>query len=65
MVNERLFDGLSTMILESDIDFGLINYQRRKSSKLKDSLHKFDIDYTMVEVNFSETEELSLIHILM
>lgn len=57
VVNERLFDGLSTMILESDIDFGLINYQRRKSSKLKDSLHKFDIDYTMVEVNFSETEE--------
>lgn len=57
VANEAAFDGITTEILESDIDFGLINYQRRKSSTLKDVLHKFEMKYTDVLFEFIETKE--------
>lgn len=59
IVNEDVFDGFTTNFLETDIDFGLINFQRRKSSTLKDSLHKFPINFKEVEVNFIETDNFT------
>ncbi len=40
-----------------DIDFGHINYKRRKSSLLKESLYKFELDYQTVNYNFVESKE--------
>lgn len=57
VVNEAEFDGLTTELLESDIDFGLINFQRRKSSTLKDVLHKFEVKHSDVLFEFIETKE--------
>ncbi len=54
-VNEAHFTSFETEVLTSDLDFGLINYTRRKDASLKDSLHKYKIDYQTVEVKFAET----------
>lgn len=59
IVNEDVFGGFFTDFLETDIDFGLINFQRRKSSTLKDSLHKFVIDFKEVEVEFLKTSKFT------
>lgn len=57
VINEALFTGMETNILETDLDFGHINYQRRKSGTLKDSLHKFEIDYQEVFINYQTDKE--------
>lgn len=57
VINEKYFDGTETKSLVSDIDFGHINFQRRKSSTLKDSLHKFPIKYQEVSVNFLKRDD--------
>lgn len=59
VINEKYFVGNETRALVSDIDFGHVNFQRRKSSTLKDSLHKFEIKYQEVDVNFLQSKEFS------
>lgn len=54
--NEAMFDCPKTEVLTSDIDFGYINFHRRKDTNLKDALHKYHDEYREVEIHFKETD---------
>ncbi len=55
LVNQKHFDSFKTEEMTSDIDFGHINYSRRKDIGIKESLHQFKTDYQIVDFMFKES----------
>lgn len=55
--NEKVIFDFETDTLISDIDFKAINFQRRKDTNIKDSIHRFNIDYQEVPFTLDESED--------
>jgi NAD+ synthase (glutamine-hydrolysing) len=57
LVKEEFFNEPKTQILYADIDFGEINYKRRRDTNLKDVLHRLESEITYVDVSFDESSD--------
>lgn len=56
LVKEDKFMKNKTEGLYSDIDFGHINFSRRKDTNLKDFLHKFNFRFKKIKVSFPDDD---------
>lgn len=56
LIKEEKFLNNQTKGLYSDIDFGQINFSRRKETNLKDFLHKFEFKSKKVKVSFPDDD---------
>ena len=56
LIRESKFMINKTEGLYSDIDFGHINFSRRKETNLKDFLHKFNFKFKKVKVSFPDDD---------
>ena len=62
LINEKVISDYNTEYLISDIDFKAINFQRRKDSNIKDTLHQFDIKYKVVYFTLNESTDFEFSH---
>lgn len=57
LVKEDFFNKPTTQILYADVDFGEINYKRRRDTNLKDVLHRIQLDITYIDVKFEASDD--------
>lgn len=56
LIIEDKFQNNETQGLYSDIDFGHINFSRRKETNIKDFLHKYNFKFKKVKVSFPDDD---------
>lgn len=61
LVKEKIFNEPLTKMMLADVDFGEINYKRRRDTNLKDVLHRFEHDITYIDIKFTETNKYNFV----